>query len=336
MTVQTLDGLTIAGIYSCLPSRREDNLERCRVLYGDERKAASVVAATGIRCRRVAGPDVSSLDLCVGAARQLLEDVAVTKSEIGAVVCVTFTPERIMPCNACQAQHRLGLPKDLMAFDLNLACSGWVYGLYVAGLVARAAGRKVLLLDGDVQTRHLDADDGATVPVLADAGTATLLSPTTGGAPWQFAFLSDGAKGDALTLPFGGQIAMDGLGVFKFVTVDVLRFVGDFMAATGESPAAIDAFVPHQANVYMIRQMAKKLGFPPEKLWVSGDRFGNASSATVPTTIACCGAERPAPAGGRRLLVAGFGGGLSGAVGRIGLPGTCALKVFDDGTTREG
>ena len=177
----------------------------------------------------------------------------------------------------------------------------------------------------------MDPADIATVPVMADAGTATLVAPSDGqdGGTWKFAFLTNGAKGDTLTLPFGGKISMDGLGIFKFVTMDVLYLICDFMAATGETPETIDAFVPHQANVFMIQQIAKKLKFPPEKLWVSGDVFGNSSSATVPTTIAYCGGKNESRAAKGRLLVSGFGGGLSASVGLIDLSGNCKLKVLD-------
>ena len=319
------------AVYSCLPRRSEDNLARCLEIYGDEKKAAGVVRATGIKSRRVVEPGTSSLDLCVAAAERLIADSGVAVDEIGAVIDVTFTPERTMPCNACQAQRRLGLPTDIAAFDINLACSGWAYGLYVAGMFAKASGKKVLLLDGDTQTPYMDAADAATVPVMADAGTATLVSPSSeaNAAPWRFAFLTNGAKGDTLTLPFGGKISMDGLGIFKFVTMDVFYLIRDFMAELGETPETIDAFVPHQANVFMIRQIAKKLKFAPEQLWVSGDVFGNSSSATVPTTIAHCGVANESGKKSRRLLVSGFGGGLSASVGLIELRNDCNLRVFD-------
>ena len=329
MNTLSLDGVKLQAVYSCLPERSEDNLARCAEIYGSEAKGLSIVKATGIKTRRVVDEGTTSLDLCVVAADHLIKDAGVPLDEIGAVIDVTFTPARTMPCNACQAQARLGLPKNIVAFDINLACSGWAYGLYTAGMFAKACGKKVLLLDGDTQTTHMDKSDIATVPVMADAGTATLIEPTAeSGTSWQFAFLTDGAKGDALTLPFGGTIAMDGLGIFKFVTMDVLYFIRDFMAQVGVTPERLDAFVPHQANVFMIQQIAKKLKFAPEQLWLSGDVLGNSSSATVPTTIAYC--AKPGKA--RKILVSGFGGGLSASVGVIGLGADCKYRVFDYGT----
>lgn len=323
MTVLQLSGVDIEAIYSCIPKNSEDNLLRCAQIYGNTGKALSVVRATGIKSRRVVDHRTSSLDLCSAAADKMFDDLSVSKDKIGAVVDVTFTPERTMPCNACQAQRRLGLPKDLMAFDINLACSGWAYGLSIAGMLAKSLGKKVLLLDGDTQTTYMEKSDAATVPVMADAGTATLVAPSGDATEaWKFSFLTDGSKGDTLTLPFGGTISMDGLGIFKFVTMDVLYFIRDFMAAENLTPEDLDAFVPHQANIFMIQQIAKKLKFSPEKLKISGDVLGNSSSATVPTTIAYTNARG-------KLLISGFGGGLSASVGVIQVPESCKLKVVE-------
>lgn len=323
MQITSLTGVRIEAICACVPAKSEDNLARCTAVYGNESKAQSIVKATGIKSRHIVEKGETSLDLCVKAAEGLFESTGITREEIGAVIDVTFTPERTMPCNACQTQRRLGLLHDLIAFDVNLACSGWAYGLFVAANIAKAIGRKVLLLDGDTQTPYMDPNDIATVPVMADAGTATLVAPTefSGGSPWKFAFLTDGSKGDALTLPFGGRITMDGLGIFKFVTMDVLYLIRDFMAEAGEAPENLDAFVPHQANIFMIQQIAKKLKLG-EKIKISGDVLGNSSSATVPTTIAYTDARG-------RLLVSGFGGGLSASVGVIDIPQGCALKVVE-------
>ena len=322
MNTLGLTGVSVEGVCAALPQTSEDNLARCTELYGDAAKAASVVKATGILRRRIAAAGTTSLDLCVAAAEALMKEAAVSAADIGGIVFVTFTPAEAMPCNACQAQARLGLGNDLVAFDVGLACSGYAYGLYLAGTLARATGRKILLLDGDAQTAHVKKDDGATVPVLADAGTATIVSP--GGADtWEFAFLSKGEDGAALRLPVGGTVSMDGFAVYRFVAMDVQAFIKGFLAETGRAADSFDAFVPHQANVFMIRQLAKSLGFAADKLLVSADEVGNSASATVPVTIARCAK------GGQRLLVSGFGGGLSASVASITLPKTAVLKVLN-------
>ncbi|MGN0853164.1 MAG: ketoacyl-ACP synthase III [Kiritimatiellia bacterium] len=331
-SVLAVSGVALRGVYSCLPSRSVDNLACCTDLFGDAVRARNVVSSTGIVSRRIADGGTTSLDLCVQAAARLLDDLRIPRSDVGAVIQVTFTPAQAMPCNACQAQARLGLGKDVIAFDMGLACSGWLYGLHVAALLVKSTGRKVLLLDGDVQTAHVGAADRDVLPLLADAGTATLLVPSDRDETWKFAFMSDGARGAALELPVGGRLGMDGFGVFKFVSTDVLHFIRDFMATVGLSPERVEGFVPHQANMFMVRQLAKSLKIGAERVWTSGDVFGNSASATVPTTIAYRGAAaRDVPgAEALNLLVAGFGGGLSASVGQIVLPRTdCPLKVFD-------
>ena len=231
-----------------------------------------------------------------------------------------------MPSAAARAQARLDLPRDVLALDLSLACSGWVSGLHLAALLARETGRRVLLLDGDVQSARIGAGDASTLPLLSDGGTAAVVAPSPSAAPWRFAFMGDGAKGDALRLDDGGRISMDGFAVFKFVAGEVTAFLRDFLAA---APGGFDAFVPHQANMYMVRQLAKSLGIAPERLWTSGERLGNLASASVPATIAAC-----APAalrGGRALdlFAAAFGGGLSAAAARLSLGPGARVELFD-------
>ena len=305
-----MKGVGIEGICACVPARCVAN-------------DANIAQATGILQRRIADPGVTGLDLCLKAARRVMADTQTRAAEIGAVIGVSFTQHRRMPCNAVQAQAALGLGNDVLAYDVMLACSGYGYGLHLAGLLARETGRKVLLLDGDKQSDFLRADDGATVPLLSDGGTATLVAPCEGAADWEFAFFSDGAKGEALKLERDGTIEMDGFGVFRFVASDVVALLKDFIRAHGLSGSnGFDHFVPHQANVYMIRQLAKSAGIDESKLRVSADTLGNLSSASVPATIAHCRAV------GRVLLV-GFGGGLSVSIARVDLPTDCKLSVID-------
>lgn len=322
MNIVSTDGCRIDGVCACLPKRSVDNLAACAELYGDAKRAGSVVAALGIGSRRIASAGVTSLDLCVRAAGELLGATGVDPKEVRAVICVTFTPAMSMPSNACQAQSLLGLPQDVIAFDLGLACSGYAYGLFVASTVAAKTGGRVLLLDGDVQSAVVRRDDEATVPVLADAGTATLVSPDASAEPWRFAFMCDGSRADALRLPVGGTVGMDGFAVYSFVATTVSGFVRRFMEEAGLGPGSFDRFVPHQANVYMIRQLARSLGIPAERLCVSGDALGNSASASVPVTIAWTKAVG-------RLLVAGFGGGLSASAGAITVPPSAFLGVVE-------
>lgn len=316
MTMLEISGVRIEAICAALPTRTEANDEK-------------IARATGILARRIAEPGETVVDLCVRAAKRALAAVQTAPDDLGAVVFVSFTQHDRMPCAAAQAQARLGIPNGVIAFDVSLACSGWGYGLYLAGLLARQTGRKVLLLDGDVQSEFCDAADGATVPLLADGGTATLIGLAAPSAePWRFSFVSDGEKGDALRLEHGGTIRMDGFGVFRFVATDVVRYIRGFveeMAAaedvdTPSLQERIDWFVPHQPNAYMVRQLAKSVGFDERRTAMSCDRFGNMSSASVPVAMAVNGVRG-------KVLFAGFGGGLSVSIGAIQIDSDCRLMV---------
>ena len=310
MTVREIGGVRIAAICACIPGKSVPNDEK-------------VAKATGIAFRRIAETGVHAVDLCVKAAERVMADTNTRPSEIGAVISVSFTQRDRMPCSAAQAQKLLGLPNDIMAFDVMLACSGWGYGLFIAGMLARQFGKKVLLLDGDVQSEFVDRGDPSVVPVLADGGSATLVVPDSDAdSSWCFAFAAHGEKGDALRLEHGGSIRMNGFEVFRFVATDVAKFIREFIAATCVDVNKVDFFVPHQANVFMVGQLAKAVGFKDGRTLVSCDRIGNLSSASIPVTIAWHKAAG-------KVLFSGFGGGLSISAGVIGIARDCCCSVVE-------
>jgi len=317
----SLDTVRLAALSACLPSQAVAN-------------DAKLAQTTGIAARRVVAPGTTVVDLCVRAAERALADTGSRPEEFGALVFVSFTQRWHMPSGAAQAQARLGLPKDIIALDVSLACSGWGYGLHLAGLLARQTGRKALLLDGDVQSAFLDRQDANTASLLSDGGTAAIVEcDSSRSRPWLFSFMTDGEKGAALRLEEGGKIVMDGFGVFRFVATDVVRFIKDFLAQIESScpssplgaplPSATSLFfVPHQPNVYMVRQLAKSLGFDEGRTALSCDRFGNLASASVPVS-AIANDVRGA------VLFSGFGGGLSVSAGLIDIPTGIPLSLVE-------
>ena len=349
MNLTEVKDVQIDGVYACVPDIRVDNREALRDLYPDS--ADAILKATGINSRYIASEGVTAVDLCCFAAERLLNDANAAGEEIGAILFVTFTPDYLMPFNASIVQERLNLPRSVAAFDMNLACSGYVYGLWNAALIARNTGKKVLLLDGDVQSAYVSTRDKATAPVLADAGSATLIAPASGAGRWTFSFYTDGSGRDALRVPVGGvrhrvtaadlayterddgsfrrntDIYMDGYRVFRFVAQDIAALARDFIRAVGSDADFFDAFVPHQANIYMIKQLARRIGVRKERLWLSGDEYGNSASATIPVTIAAKAREKLSDAVSE-ALVAGFGAGLSAAVGGVQLRKDAKYAVF--------
>lgn len=355
MQVFEISGVRIEGVCACVPEQRIDNAEVLRDMYGDE--AAKIIKATGIRYRYIAHEGMSSGDLCLACARELLKGTNTAENEIGGIVFVTFTPDRLLPFNAAAVQERLGLEKEIPAFDISLACSGYPYGVYVASFLAKSCGRKVLLLDGDIQSAYMSEYDKATVPVLADGGSATLISADAG-APdtWRFAFYTDGAGKEQLTIPAGGSaspmmegdlefavfedgsrrrgidIYMDGMGVYSFVAQTVSEWLVRFLEEIRESSETIDSFVPHQANMYMVRQLSRKLGFSWDRTWKSGNEVGNSGSATIPVTIAKGAGEMLKPGKDNAVLISGFGAGFSASAGMVTLSPDGYYQFFQYGT----
>ena len=351
MEVFKIKGVRIGGIAACTAENKINNEESLRELYGDEAKL--IMESTGIMARYVANHGTASSDLCIACAEELLKGTNTAPEEIGAVIFVTFTPDRLMPFNAAIVQDKLGLSKEIPAFDISLACSGYAYGLYVASSFAKSCGKKVLLLDGDIQSAYMSQYDKSTVPVMADAGSATLVSPDGSDTEWKFAFYTDGSGRTSLMIPAGGSaqpvkaedldyricedggkrraidIYMDGFAIFRFVASDISKWLKKFLDENGESAETIDSFVPHQANMYMIKKLAKKLKFDWDNAtWKSGDAVGNSGSATVPVTIAFDHDKKLKAGKENRLLISGYGGGLSASAGIITLDSKAYYKFF--------
>ena len=304
-------GFSVAAIHGCVPARVTDNFVVTAALAGAD-KARAIVQATGFSVRRAVEPGMTVLDLMLPAARCAIEGVDAT--DIGGIVAVSFSSSTRFPAIAARIQKELGLPHTVAAFDLNMACSGYPYGLMVAGQLAAASGRQVLLVDGDVQSSFVDAADVNTMAVMSDAATATRIVPGGDGAA--FAFLTDGAHGETLSCSAVGPINMNGFGVFRFVATDVAAFLKDFLSEAGDLP---EFFVPHQANMYMVRQLASALGLG-QRLLSSGPRFANPGSCSVPLTLAAGGF--PDSSNGVRdcdVLLAAFGAGLSASAARMAI-----------------
>ena len=234
-------------------------------------------------------------ELVEDAARGLLADAG----SIGGVVAATFSNPERFPSLAVRVAASLGLPTAIPAFDIQMACSAYPYAVYLAGRMAADTGRKILVIDGDVQNRLVNPSDRATGNIFSDAATASLVS-SGNGLPSRFDFMS--RLDDALSCPESGPVRMDGMRVFAFVATEVSAFLRGF----GQD---FDRFAPHQANPYMVRQLARTLGLS-DKLLTIPEEAKNPGSCSVPMAIAeskCSG----------RVLIAGFGAGFSASAGIV-------------------
>lgn len=328
-----IEGVRVRGISACVPSHVVDNRKFAHGLYGDA--AEGVVKTAGVELRRTCPEGkVTCLDLCVKAAEALKAAGGFNFASLGGVIFVTQSPDLLMPNNSTFAQHRLGLPADVFAFDINQACSGFLYGLWTAALAAKSSSKPVLLLDGDTNSHFASQRDRSTAILFGDAGAAVIVEPSDKAADWAFSFNTDGSRRDALIIPEGGyrnrvtpesplyrefpdggirrgiDMKMDGMEVFGFVVRTVPGSLARLMEATRTTPDDYDILALHQANLFMVRQVAKKLSFPGEKVPTSIQKYGNSSSATIPVTLASELRERISHEK-LKVLASGFGAGLS-------------------------
>lgn len=355
MARSTFRHARIAGVATCTgPVVR--TLDDDAGLFGDNPVLLERMrTAVGIHSRHLAPPGVTTLDLCENAARRLLADSAVSPDSVDAILCVTQTPDHWQPCNANLLHGRLGLPKSALAFDVNQGCSGWVYGLYLAYCMIEAGGcGRVLLLAGDTVTQTIHPRDRAVVPLFGDAGSATLIERTETPTPSWFALHSDGKGHEAIKIPAGGHrlprsaataearvdaegsmraadnLFMNGLEVFNFTLREEPKAVKELLAYAGRTTEQIDYFVFHQANRFILSNLAKRIQVPPAKVpWQTAERFGNQSSASVPAAL-CDALGTQLRERSLQVLCSGFGVGLSWAscVVEIGPLRHCSLAQY--------
>ena len=300
-----IEGVDIEAVFGCVPENSVDNVAGLTALVGAE-KAESIVKATGFTTRRVAPDGTDVIDLALPAAKRALEGT--DPADVGGIVAVSFSNRDRFPALSARLQHELGLPTSIAAYDISMACSGWVYGLCSAAQMVRLTGKKVLLVDGDVQSAWTDRSDANTLAVMGDGASATLLVP--GDGVWDFAFYTDGGGADALRCR--ETISMDGFGVFRFVAGSVRKFLATFIQKSSLPVGTDPVFVPHQANMYMVRQLADALKLRDRTIG-SGAKYANTGSCSAALSMAD-GMDGFSNASGRTpVLIAGFGAGLSAA-----------------------
>jgi 3-oxoacyl-[acyl-carrier-protein] synthase-3 len=263
---------------------------------------------TGIHRRHIGS---STAELSIQSGRRAIEMAGIDPSSIDALVLSTTTPDRTVPATSATVQHALGLRCG--AFDINAACSGFVYGLAVAqGLIA-IGSRKVLLIGTDTLSRITDWTDRNTAILFADGSGAAVLEAVDGpGDVLGWDIDADGAAEDLLYCDVGGFIHMDGKEVFRRAVRIMVDSANKSLAAAGLSIDDIAMVVPHQANIRIISAACERLGFPMSRTAVCLQDTGNTSSASIPLAL-----FDAADAGrlhrGDLILMVGFGAGMTAA-----------------------
>ncbi len=320
-------------------------------IAGDEDAAAVAKRKrkTGINGKYVAQEKQTTSDFAYAAACEIFEKKQIDKNEVGILILVTQCPDYDNPATACVLQHRLGLPEDCIAFDINLGCSGYVYGLNVAAaLLANSTAKKALLLAGDTPAKGKNASERMNLSnthkfIFGDAGTATLLEKEDGNELFT-GMRTDGSGFKAIIKPYGQwrhpdeevKKVLDDVEVFNFSISKVPEMINEFLEKNQETAADYDYMVLHQANLMMMKQIAKRTGFEPEKNLISLDDFGNTSSASIPATLVKHFGELEETRK-IRFLMSGFGIGLSWGIATAEidvqdiLPLVHTDEYFDDG-----
>lgn len=258
----------------------------------------------GVKERRKASDAESTLTLAACAAKKLS-----AVQNVDAVLFVSQTPDRRLPATACVVQKELGIASDCIAYDINLGCSGFVYGVFAAAsLLKTGAVKRVLLCGGDTISKITDENDPASAPLFGDAGFALILESDDTAPDIRYAFKTDGTGWQAITCEFDGQLSMDGMDVFNFTINEVPDLIKAEMASAQLTAEDVDYLVLHQANRFVLKQVAMMTGFPMKKVPISMDRFGNTSSASIPLTL-CDLANHDQ--GVKKVVMSGFGVGLS-------------------------
>ena len=267
---------------------------------------------TGIESRPILGKDEDEKSLVLDACKKLFNKV--DKDDVDGIIHVSQSAFSRLPTSACIIQDEIGLPKNLMAFDLIQGCSGFVYGLSAAvSMIKQCNLKKVLIICADTYTKYIPTSDRTNRPIFADGAAVAVIEDNDFGTIGPFSFFTDGSGGELLTLnntEGKEELFMDGKEVFKFSIREVPKVVNSLLEKANLNKKDIDLFIFHQASAVILRQLKIKLDIPDEKWFQNIKDIGNTVSATIPIAIKQAkdaGLYKP----GMKIMLMGFGVGLS-------------------------
>lgn len=333
MAFLNISNVKISGIASCVPKKKEKNIDSSLFLTKED--AEKFIKNTGIVEKRVVSDDITSADLCYHAAKKLIADLNWNKEDIDCLIFISQTPDYIVPATSCILQHRLGLSKECHSFDVTLGCSAWVYGLSIIGsLLSSGDLKKGLLLVGETTTKTKSRQDKSTYPLFGDAGSATAIEFAENSIGFKIHSGTDGSKFEAINIPDGGfrnktsleslntieiepgvirnklQYIMDGAAVFTFTITTVPKSISKLMETNSIKNEDIDYLLLHQANKLIVDKVSNKLKFDENKVPTSYENFGNTSCSSIPLTMVT-EISNDLQTKNLKLIACGFGGGLS-------------------------
>lgn len=290
-----------------------------------------IAKKVGINERHIAAEDETAGDMAIMAAERLFDENQVDRSMVDFVLLCTQSPDYFLPSTSCIIQDKLGLSTKCGAFDFNLGCSGYEYGLAVAkGLIASGIAKNILLLTAETYNKHIHPLDKGNRTIFGDGATATLISTVGFAKIGEFVLGTDGSGYDRLIHKTGAMrhyqpfndlqvdennnphssdhLFMDGKAIFDFTSDVVPPMIEETLTKNGLDKDDVDLYVFHQANKYMINYLRKLMEIDKDKFYVFMETVGNTVSSTIP--IALCEAKKEGKLQGN-VVLAGFGVGLS-------------------------
>jgi 3-oxoacyl-[acyl-carrier-protein] synthase-3 len=288
----------ISGIGSAVPDKVITNDDLSKMV---ETSDEWIRTRTGIKERRVVEEDVATSDLCTEAALKALKDGNVAPKDIDLIIVATVTPDMAFPSTACIVQKNIGAD-NAAAFDMSVGCSGFLYGLATgSNFIKTGSYEKVLVIGAEVLSKIIDWKDRSTCVLFGDGAGACVLERCQGGKGiLSYDLGADGANGHFLTQPAGGSrmpasietvekrlhyVHMDGREVFKFAVRAMETASLKALRKADMKLEDIDYLIPHQANERIINSAAKRLKVPKDRVYINLDRYGNMSSASIPTAL---------------------------------------------------
>lgn len=284
--------------------------------------ADKLLSKTGISERRIAAPGETAGDLALKAAQKLLAAAEIKAANIDMLLLVTQTPDQALPATACRIHYELGLSKQCGAFDLNQGCSGYIYGLAVAdGMIAAGIADNALLLTADTYSKLIHPDNQSVVPLFGDGASATLIQSDSNNdvtCVGPFGFGTDGSGGDLLCCTYNGSkvpwpqqspLYMDGAAVLAFTLSVIPEALNQYLDRHKLNLDIYDHVIFHQANKFILEKLYAKIA-ATDKGIISMEKSGNTVSSTIPLALEGF-LEGPRPSKGRKVLLGGFGVGLS-------------------------
>ena len=291
----------------------------------------AIAEKTGILQRHVAAEGECSSDLGVAAAKRLFDEYNIDPAEIDFLIFCTQTPDYALPTTACLVQQRLGLPTHCGAFDFNLGCSGFVYGLSIAdGLIRSGAAKRILFITAETYTKMIDEDDRSLRTIFGDGAAATLIESSTEQSLRGFRFGTDGAGADTLLAACGGfrpfddaitprhkkrwksDLYMDGPSLINFTVGEVPELVRQILESASLQLSDIGTMLFHQATRKMLEQLIQVLEVDEDRLPIRLQQVGNTVSSTIPILIHQLRTSGELSADQQHMLI-GFGVGWSWA-----------------------